>query len=197
MSFFLLAKSFERLLLWIGAVFVSMFAIFSRVYLGAHYPHDTLAGVICGIILVIAFTFVEKFFENEFSSEAHVTPKPKRNKVKDFLADKFNQVSVAMVVAAFAFSFLLDEVQRQRQQGLIFAPFCLLGVILARPFFLQFDCMSVRNRVLRFIAGVPLILFMYLLYLVSAQVFRPFLSVSVGFFIFAVAPYVFMKLKLT
>ncbi len=55
-------------------------------YFGVHYPHDTFAGVICGIILVILFTFFERFLEDLFfmSLEASHTH-GKRQRIKGSL----------------------------------------------------------------------------------------------------------------
>jgi len=197
MSFFFLAKSFQKVTYWIGAAFMAVFTIFSRVYFGVHYPHDTLAGMICGIILVIAFSFVEQSLELLFSSYVnHEERRSKRKKVKGFLTDKTNLISFLLLIVTLSITLLLDQVERKRQQGLAFVPFCLLGVILARPFFIHIQCNSIKYRVIRFAAGVPIILLVLALYLISHQLLRHVVAMFVGVLIFAIIPRIFVKLNL-
>lgn len=195
MSFFFLAKSFQNLALWGVAVVMSAYAVFSRVYFGVHYPHDILAGCICGIIFVILFTFIEQFLEQLFFTALENKSDP--NKVKGFFKDRWNLASVGLLLATLTITFTMDEALRKRQQGLIFVPFCLLGIILARPFLMELQCNSAKFRVYRLLAGVPFILVLHLLYIVAAQSMRPLIASLVGVMIFVVAPHVFVRLKLT
>jgi membrane-associated phospholipid phosphatase len=195
MSFFFLAKSFQNVALWGVAVLMSGYAVFSRVYFGVHYPHDILAGCICGIIFVILFTFIEQFLEQLFFTALENKSTP--NKLKGFFKDRWNMVSIALLMVTLTITFTMDEALRKRQQGLIFVPFCLLGIILARPFLLDLQCSSAKFRVYRVLVGVPFILVLHLLYSISTQSVRPLIAMMVGVLIFVAAPNMFVKLKLT
>jgi len=174
---------------------MSIFTVFSRVYFGVHYPHDILAGCICGIIFVILFTFIEQFLEALFFSD--VEKQSNSNKIKGFFKDKSNVVSVALLIITLTITFTMDPALRKRQQGLIFVPFCLLGLILARPYYLQLQCDSPKYRVIRLLAGVPFIFILQLLYMMSTQALRPLIAGLVGIMIFVVAPHAFVRFNLT
>jgi len=197
MSFFFLVKYSEKIVHWIGAFLASLFTVFSRIYFGVHYPHDILGGVICGIILVIAFTFVETFLEEIFTRALEQTEKKSDKKLKRGLfLNQDTLISIVLVASTLSVSLLLDETNRGRQQGLIFGPFCMLGMLLSRPFFLQLQCESTKYRVIRMFVGVPVIASVQLLYLISPQILRPLIAMLVGIMIFVVAPRIFVLLKL-
>jgi undecaprenyl-diphosphatase len=47
--------------LWLPAMAVAFLVGYSRVYVGAHYPFDVLAGVMLGIVVALAFSGVMNF----------------------------------------------------------------------------------------------------------------------------------------
>jgi len=53
---YVVSKAKKRFLLYLGVIFV-IFVSLSRVYLGLHYPHDVIGGILIG--LVITFIFIK------------------------------------------------------------------------------------------------------------------------------------------
>jgi len=143
MSFFFIAKSMQGIIYWIGAVVVSAFTLFSRVYFGVHYPHDLAAGVTCGVALLLLFSFAEGFLDSLFS-ESQITDEKSHNKRHFLNMTKFfnvpNAAAILLLVVSSVISYTMDEAIKAKQQGILFVPFCLLGVILCRPFIPPMRC---------------------------------------------------------
>jgi len=206
-SFFFIAKSMQGAVYWLAAVVISAFTLFSRVYFGVHYPHDLAAGITCGIILLILFTFAERFLEHLFShsdSFIHVEASSTFSEKKSFLSahkkkqlfNLPNAAAIVLLVVSAAVNYTMDEAIKSKQQGIIFVPFCLLGFILCRPFIPHMRCESLKFRLIRLFVGVPIIFSLYFIYRLGGPAMRPIVATFVGGWLFCVAPIVFMKLKL-
>ena len=57
-----LAYWIRRSMIWILAIFLIFMISISRLYLGVHYPHDTLAGWLVGGLILFAYIKLEKPF---------------------------------------------------------------------------------------------------------------------------------------
>lgn len=204
-SFFFLAKSMHHVAYWVAAIFISAITLFSRVYFGVHYPHDLAAGITCGIILLILFTFAERFLEHLFSqTEAYIVNNEVGDKKKRFWSDHTrkqvfnmpNAAALVLLIVSTIVNFVISEDIKAKQQGILFVPFCLLGFILCRPFIPNMRCESLKYRILRVIVGVPIIFSFYFLHRLGGPAGKPLVASLVGAWIFCVAPLVFMKLNL-
>jgi len=204
-SFFFLAKSMQHIGYWLAAIVISAITLFSRVYFGVHYPHDLAAGITCGIILLILFTFAEKFLEHLFStSEAAIVHNQAGAQKKRFLSEHTrkqlfnmpNAAALALLTISTVVNLLISEEIKTKQQGILFVPLCLLGFILCRPFIPNLRCESLKYRILRVIVGVPIIFSFYFIHRLGGPSMKPLVALSVGAWIFCVAPLVFLKLSL-
>jgi membrane-associated phospholipid phosphatase len=201
-SFFFLAKSMQHLVYWVVALVLSAITLFSRVYFGVHYPHDLAAGVTCGIILLILFTFLERFLDHLFAladlpfeaddGKGRLLSSHTRKK----LFNSANAAAVVLLMCSTAVNFIISEEIKAKQQGIIFVPFCLLGLMLCRPFIPKMYCTSFKYRMIRMVVGVPIIFSFYFLHRLGGRAWTPLIATCVGGWIFCVAPLVFLKLHL-
>ena len=63
----------HRLLAWVGVVAALLIA-FSRLYLGVHWPHDTLAGLVLGVAVSLAGWLVVRAVLTRLAAGLHRTP---------------------------------------------------------------------------------------------------------------------------
>ncbi|HTF46640.1 MAG TPA: phosphatase PAP2 family protein [Pseudonocardia sp.] len=63
----------HRLLAWVGVVAALLIA-FSRLYLGVHWPHDTLAGLVLGVAVSLAGWLVVRVVLTRLAAGLHRTP---------------------------------------------------------------------------------------------------------------------------
>jgi membrane-associated phospholipid phosphatase len=52
----IIAVYFRKTWVWVAAILLMVFIGFSRIYLGAHFPHDVLLGWLLGVLILWAFT---------------------------------------------------------------------------------------------------------------------------------------------
>ena len=63
--YFTLAGSIKKKWAYILACVLTLLVAYSRVFVGAHYPTDVLAGLALGLITMVIYAFLEKRVENE------------------------------------------------------------------------------------------------------------------------------------
>jgi membrane-associated phospholipid phosphatase len=63
----------RRLLAWVG-VLAALLIAFSRLYLGVHYPHDTLAGLVLGVGVSLAGWLVVRVVLSRFTAALRRSP---------------------------------------------------------------------------------------------------------------------------
>ncbi|HOC06337.1 MAG: phosphatase PAP2 family protein [Bacillota bacterium] len=62
-----LAVQIKRPWAFVVAAILSLLVAFSRVYLGVHFPHDILAGILIGIIWIVLYEFLYRKIKIKFS----------------------------------------------------------------------------------------------------------------------------------
>jgi len=182
-AFFFLATHMQSAVYWVIATLIAIYTVFSRVYFGVHYPHDIVAGVICGLLFLITFNALEQLLSSDGDKSKHK------------LFNLSNVFSISTLLAMAIVNLVLDSSLKAQQAGIAFAPYCLAGYLLSRPFVPKFCCESVKLRTFRVLFGVPMILSCYPLYVIAGGL-KPLVAIWPGLWIFWLAPIAFQKLGL-
>ncbi len=66
--YFFLAAWFARNWMWAGAVILVFLIGLSRIYLGAHFIHDTIAGFLLGALTLVAYGILARRYGEQFGS---------------------------------------------------------------------------------------------------------------------------------
>lgn len=155
----------------------------SRVYLGVHYPTDTIVGVILGILIsYLSFILMKYCYRQKFI------------------------FYIGFLVLMSPFLFINPSAERAEQ---IFASFGLffgavMGILLENKC-INFTCeVSVGKKILRFFVGTVILVATYLLYsliksfipgVLWVNIFRCFGYALIAFIAFGIIPFMFKKEK--
>ncbi len=60
------APTADNVWVWIGVAVIILSTAFSRIYLGVHYPLDTLAGLSGGVLTLLLYLWIEAQLAHRF-----------------------------------------------------------------------------------------------------------------------------------
>jgi membrane-associated phospholipid phosphatase len=201
---------------WVLLILIILGISFSRLYLAVHFPLDTLLGWLIGFVLLVSFNRLWDPLSSWAKKQAMTTQ----------IGSAFLAAMVILLAGIFARASLGDWTMTTvwvenaaRAGGHAPDPLSLDGLITSSAIIFgllsglawiapkggyQVD-LKVRNRVLQYLVGIIGLVFFYLGLKVlfpsgenlTAYSFRFIRYMLVGFWVTGLAPFVFLKLKLT
>jgi len=124
--------------IWLGTFLLSLIVGSTRLYLGVHYPHDIIAGWICGALSLLSYHYISKF--------------PTSRLIHALSA-------IGMIITTSQMDWKLIELQ----PGLWYAPTALVTYIFCeaygcRNLIVAYDDSSAKQVFTRGIFGIPPVL---------------------------------------
>jgi len=178
-SFFFLAFQLKKPVFWILAFIACLITSFSRLYFGVHYPHDIVGGLLCGVIFLTVFLTIQNIFE-------------KRKLNTDKILTVMGGIALSLMMAIY---WMMEPTMRDNQPGLLFVPFCMLGIVfLTHPFIPVWNCSNKKLRFYRIVMGTPVIILIAPLFVKVSPLYRPLVACFIGIWTVTLGPIFFEKI---